>query len=85
MAQSSEWTEWHLPPRGWERGSELEDFNYLIERCTPVDCVMTVRYSEVMSTSFSPVTEITHTLWQDSDQHLVSSLLDKYGPAPARL
>lgn len=85
MTQSSEWTEWHLTPRGWERGSELEDFNYLIERQAPVDSVMTVKYSEVMRTPSSPVEEITHTLWQHSDQQLVSSLLGQHGPAPARL
>src|SRR5574343_541972 len=26
MAASSEWTEWHLTPRGWVRGSDQRDF-----------------------------------------------------------
>ncbi|QCI13342.1 hypothetical protein E6B08_19100 [Pseudomonas putida] len=85
MAASNEWTEWHLTPRGWERGTEREDFKPTVNRDAPADCVMTCKHSEVMSSSFSPVKSTDHTIWKHSDEQLLSSLLEQYGPAPKHL
>lgn len=85
MGLSNEWTEWHLTPRGWERGSERTDSKGLMDRGAPSDSMMTSKYAEVMTSPFSPPKQSTHTIWRHSDDNQIASLLDRFGPAPDRL
>jgi hypothetical protein len=45
MTASREWTEYHLTPAGWMRGSEKTDFDQN-EVTPPADRVLTMRYVE---------------------------------------
>ena len=85
MAASNEWTEWHLTPHGWVRGSEKDDFKGLTRRDEPDDCVMTAKHSEYAGSVHSRLEKTDETIWKDSDVDLVESLLNQYGPAPRHL
>jgi hypothetical protein len=52
MAESDEWEEWHLTPRGWEQGSERVDFKGTTERPVPADRMLTFRWRELMTSRF---------------------------------
>ena len=52
MAESNEWTEWHLTKNGWEKGSNKTDFNKEI-KVTPESRFLTKRYTEIVTSSFS--------------------------------
>ena len=82
MTASYEWTEWHLTPDGWVRGSERTDFGRE-EVDPPADRVLTVRYIDEHS-GYSAHQSHTEE-WCSEDGVTVESLLDQYGPAPARL
>lgn len=85
MAASNEWTEWHLTPKGWERGSEKEDFAGLVERPRPLECVMTVVNGEKISSSYSGLERSSDVLWRSGDTLAVETLLAQYGNAPSHL
>lgn len=85
MAASDEWTEWHLTPRGWERGTEKEDFKGIDRKEPPADRVMTTKYRQHMGSSFSPVKETNQKEWTGPDCNLIKTLLDSFGPPPNHL
>lgn len=84
MAASDEWTDWHLTPSGWERGSEKEDFNST-ERPTPLDRVCTYRWREYLSSTFSTMDRKLELLWETDDKSALQSLKQKFGDAPKNL
>lgn len=85
MSASNEWTEWHLTPRGWERGSEREDFKGTVHRKPPADRVMSATYGERMSSPYSSLKEESGVTWRTEDQKLLNELLQQYGPPPNHL
>ena len=85
MAASREWTEWHLTPAGWQRGSEKVDGPPATIVEPPADRVQTVEYQEELASSFSSLHKTTSVLWQTDDIALLDELLAKYGEAPHRL
>lgn len=85
MAASNEWTEWHLTPRGWVKGSEKDDFKGLIPRETPDDCVMSAKHSEYAGSVHSGIDRKDEVIWKHADAELVDSLLRQHGPAPRHL
>ncbi|MFA6145484.1 MAG: hypothetical protein WC691_11865 [Sulfuricurvum sp.] len=52
-----EYTEWHLTPHGWERGTEVTDSsrNY---KDAPNDRVMTCKYSEHMKVDYGKINQM---------------------------
>jgi hypothetical protein len=84
MSASNEWTEWHLTPVGWQRGTEKEDFRR-VDREPPVDRVLTVVYKEFMSSTFSPMEKSSEIDWRSPDEVTIAALTAKYGPAPQNL
>ena len=78
----SEWTHWHLTPRGWERGSTKSDFQLPREVTAPSDRVMTCLYRE---DTRSPMEVSTKVLWQHPDAALLKQCLEKYGTAPGKV
>jgi hypothetical protein len=84
MSASNEWTEWHLTPRGWERGTEKQDFGR-VDREPPADRVLTVVYGQFMGSSFSRMQESLDTTWQSHDTAAIAALKDKFGPPPQEL
>jgi hypothetical protein len=84
MSASNEWTEWHLTPNGWERGTEKEDFRR-VDREPPADRVLTVVYREFMSSRFSPMEKSSRIEWRSDDVAIITALTAKYGAAPQQL
>lgn len=84
MVASDEWTEWHLTPRGWERGSEKIDLGKVVSREAPSDRVMTARYAVVLGHPVPQVNTVL-TVWESADDQMVRSLMDRFGPTPAQL
>lgn len=85
MAASREWTEWHLTPRGWERGSEMVDVGNLTEVPPPADRVLTHKYREIMSSGFSPIDRYNDEIWRTDDEERIAELLKTFGSAPNTL
>lgn len=83
MSASHEWTEWHLTPSGWVSGSERVDFGGVTEKPAPPDRVLTCRYTERLSSSFSTMDRTVRELWRrPGDDALIASLLKKHGECP---
>ncbi|HVO60352.1 MAG TPA: hypothetical protein VMT53_05420 [Terriglobales bacterium] len=85
MAASNEWTEWHLTPRGWERGSEREDGPGIKEKPAPADRVLTYRWKEYLSSVFSTMDRTSQELWRSDDEAAIKVLLEKFGDPPQSL
>lgn len=79
MSASHEWDEWHLTPQGWVRGSERMDFVGTKSVPPPPDRVLTRRYIEHMSSSFSKMDYYYETIWQKGDP---TALLEQFGEHP---
>lgn len=85
MSASNEWTDWHLTPRGWVKGSYQVDFSDAKQVDPPADRVLTSRYSEYMSSVYSKMDTRIKTTWTSEDDTEVKRLLDQFGPAPDNL
>jgi hypothetical protein len=83
MAPGDEWAEWHLTPRGWVRGTSRPDIAPMVERETPSDTVLTMRYYEY-GWGLNASTELKER-WRSPDAEAVERLLKQYGEAPRRL
>jgi len=81
MAASNEWTDYHLTPQGWVRGSERRDTGQSMTRPTPQDRVLTVTYKETCN-GYGPVHESQDTRWESDDTKRVEELLGEFGPPP---
>lgn len=84
MSASNEWTEWHLTPAGWVRGTEKEDFRR-IDRDPPTDRVKTVSYHDYLSSSFSKPHRYHEVEWSSEDKAEIARLEAKFGPPPSNL
>ncbi len=82
MSASNEWAEWHLTPRGWERGSFSPDFGKAEEKSRPKDAVTTYRFSSYQGSVFSKTEESLELLWTSDDNDAVSALRKKFGAPP---
>lgn len=84
MSASHEWTEWHLTPAGWVRGTEKEDFR-TVEREPPPDRVLSCRYHDYLSSPFSKPDRYVREEWRGGDKALIEQLLKQYGACPETL
>ncbi|GAA0029113.1 hypothetical protein [Bradyrhizobium ottawaense] len=84
MSLSNEWTEWHLTPAGWVRGTEKEDFR-TVHRDPPPDRVKTVVWRERLSSRFSKVDSGHSEQWRSNDGAAIATLEAKFGPPPRNL
>jgi hypothetical protein len=81
-------TEWHLTPRGWERGTETDDTGVVEEIEPPDDRVLTARYYVPYVSCFGPFPDETDLpgrhfeAWRSDDADQVATLLEKFGPVP---
>jgi hypothetical protein len=86
VSLSREWTEWHLTPRGWERGTEKTDFaQTTVNREPPADRVLTFSYEESVSGMYSKCEKSLTEEWRHEDAAEVDKLLARWGPCPERL
>jgi hypothetical protein len=84
MSLTNEWTEWHLTPKGWERGTEKTDFQK-IDRESPADRVLSVVYKEFASSHHSKMEVSLNATWQSSDAEAIATLKEKFGLPPNHL
>lgn len=84
MAASNEWTDWHLTPQGWVRGSEKTDFDQTM-RDPPQGRVMTMRWSEHVGHHYGKAHRSAIEKWRSHDSQAVEELLKTFGPSPEAL
>ncbi|RRA49499.1 hypothetical protein [Acidipila sp. EB88] len=85
MAIRNEWTEWHLTPGGWERGSTRVQGKGNTWADEPGDRVLSFVYKEV-STSASPEASITsEETWRSKTATDIDALLQQHGASPRML
>jgi hypothetical protein len=84
MSLSNEWTDWHLTPEGWVRGTEKEDFGK-IERDPPPDRVKTVRWRDYIASRYSTPERYHSDEWSSDDKAAIARLEAKFGPPPSTL
>lgn len=87
MAIRKEWTEWHLTPRGWEKGSIRREGSGNTWRDEPADRLLSFQHLEIHPSSGAPTIRTEET-WRTRDPEAVTQLdacLAHFGPAPARL
>jgi hypothetical protein len=85
MGLSNEWTEWHLTPRGWERGSDRVDFGNVTAAPDPEGSVLVYRYSEQQSSMYSKQETSLERVRGDANDPKVIELLASFGPCRERL
>jgi hypothetical protein len=80
-----EWTEWHLTPRGWERGyTKPFDSEQVEELEPPLDKVLTCRYQQNIPINSTWVQKYVSEIWKSPDQKKVAQLLEKFGDCPQK-
>lgn len=83
MAARREWTEWHLTPRGWERGA-MRTQGKNNWKDDPKDRVLSFVCKEEETTS-SGVTNSTEETWRSKTATDIEDLLEEHGPCPRTL
>ncbi len=85
MANRNEWTEWHLTPHGWKRGSTRVQGvgNTWVDE--PEDRVLSYVYKEVQTGS-SPETKVSsEETWRSKTATGTEALLREHGASPRQL
>jgi len=85
MSASDEWTEWHLTPDGWERGSEKTDVVGVENKEPPPDRVLTCRFHEYLGSVMGKPQRWHDTVWMCTDAGKVAELVIEHGTCPLRL
>jgi hypothetical protein len=85
MSYSKEWTEWHLTPAGWLRGSERTDGVGVELKPDPEDRVLTKRWTEEQSSPYSSMERYETTIWRSGDEEAIKRYLEQYGDFPGTL
>jgi hypothetical protein len=83
MALRKEWTEWHLTPRGWERGATRVQGRGNHWTPEPEDRVASWVYSET-ETSVG-LRRHSEPTWDNKLAAQVNELLTRFGPCPEEL
>jgi hypothetical protein len=85
MANRKEWTEWHLTPRGWERGASRvhDQGNTWVEE--PTDRVLSSVYQERETDASPGVQKWSEETWRSKKAQNTDELLKQYGPPPEKL
>lgn len=83
LTNFNEWTEWHLTPRGWERGSIKYENSLNINQVEiPPDRVITCIYCESVNVNSIWIQKRVSEVWRNSDENLITAMLDKFGNCP---
>lgn len=83
MSLSKEWFEHHLTPSGWIDGSCKKDIEGVTNTAIPNDRVLTLRFYEEQSSSFSKVDLFYTKEWKHQDGILINKLSKRFGNKPA--
>jgi len=81
MSASDEIDEIHLTPNGWVQGSEKFDFSGWTHRDPPAVRLLTARFREYMSSSFSPMALSADVKKHAADAEILAAL-KAYGVDP---
>lgn len=84
MAASDEWTDWHLTPSGWVKGSQETDYS-TTEKVTPEDAVLTMRWHVYQGSAHGRTQRYHEETWAVADRSLIDKLQSQHGEAPKRL
>jgi hypothetical protein len=77
------WTEWHLTPCGWVRGSEKSEVGSVFEVEPAIGRVLTCRYGEAYEGDEEvPVKKETEEVWRSGETTEVSKLVRVFGECP---
>ena len=85
MPEHREWTQWHLTPRGWERGAWSVDGIQNPAVAPPPDRVATYEYEEAISAAENRLVPHCRRVWQIENPSLIVRLLAQWGPPPRQL
>jgi hypothetical protein len=85
MAVRKEWTEWHLTPRGWEKGATRvhEQGNTWVEE--PMDRLLSCVYQELETGASPEVKKWSEETWRSKKADEVEAGLKQFGACPERL
>lgn len=83
MAARREWTEWHLTPRGWERGATRVHGKGNQWVAEPADRVASFVYSE--TETGDGVRQHAEQTWDNKNVAQVNEFLTRFGACPERL
>jgi hypothetical protein len=86
MAIRKEWTEWHLTPRGWEKGSTRREGRGNDWQDEPADRLLSYQHCEFHGIGEPKIT--TEETWRTKDPAALERLeaaLARYGEGPCRL
>lgn len=80
-----EWTEWHLTPRGWEKGATRVhgQGNTWIEE--PTDRLLSCVYQELESGDPPQLRKWCEETWRSREEEEVNAASKQFGPCPERL
>jgi hypothetical protein len=80
-----EWTEWHLTPRGWEKGATRVhgQGNTWVEE--PTDRLLSCEYQELELDDQPEVKRWREETWRSKEDKQLNAALEKFGPCPERL
>jgi hypothetical protein len=78
MILSLEWTDWHLTPNGWTKGSHKMDFHNIHFKEPPPDRLLTRRYEESIESIYAPLKIKRKTLWANCNPKLIKKLIRQY-------
>ncbi|RYD69339.1 MAG: hypothetical protein EOP84_28655 [Verrucomicrobiaceae bacterium] len=85
MSASNEWTEWHLTPNGWVRGTEKMEGVKLEEIPCPADTVLSMKYREFLGSAYSKLGTSLSEVWRSSDEDAINELKKRHGECPRTL
>lgn len=80
-----EWTEWHLTPRGWEKGATRVHGKGNTWAEEPIDRLLSCVYQELESGSPPELKRWCEETWRSREEDAVNAALQKSGPCPERL
>jgi hypothetical protein len=82
MSHSKEWTDWHLTPWGWERGSTRVDGAGVTEKAIPADRVLTKRWAEENLHRSVVCPKGLEDEWESDNKEAIQALIEKHGKCP---
>jgi hypothetical protein len=75
MSFRLEYTERHLTPRGWERGTERIDYGKVTQKDPPPDRVLSVRWTEEQPSPYAKIHRGSEKFWRSKDEAVLQRLL----------
>ncbi len=90
MSLSDEWTEYHLTPQGWIRGTRKVDGAGIVEQVErPKEAVLTCRYREYVGSfqefHYEGISSGVREIWNNGNVKTIGQLKRRFGNCPESL